>query len=401
MVVQGLVSIRDGRRNARYAAAYPAPSDVPPRTGSMVRVFCPIRGETPDLRRNLGSLLDQDHPRFRVTFIVDDVADPAHRVVAALARDSKADLVIAGPARARGQKVHNLAVAVERFGDAEVFAFADADARFPRWWLRALTDPLGPVPGEGSPLPIPKPAAIGATTGYRWYVAPRARERDVSRGVYWATSFRSAWNASVAGFLGPGPNNFAWGGSMAIRRDVYEGAGVAGFWENALSDDFALTSAVRAAGLRVVFVPTCLVPSSETCGWRELWEFSTRQMRITRVYSPGIWKVALASYSLFTGTLVALAFSVVSGPAPAAFWIVLVGLAAVRADYRLVAARRSIDDPSLRGRRWFYRLAAPLLAFLYLGNLLAAAGSRRIVWKGVTYRMDSPRRTIIEDRGRG
>ncbi len=394
MVAQALVSIRDGRRNARYAETYPHKFHAGTGTVPNVRIFCPIRGTPAGLEANLRSLVDQDHPRFHVTFIVESREDPAHAVAARLGAGGAADVVIAGPATRSGQKVHNLTVAVERFGaDADVWVFADADARFPPHWLGELTAPLV----SGSDRPEERPV-IGATTGYRWYVAPADRHEVSPGGGYWASSFRSAWNASVLGFLGPGSKNFAWGGSMAIRRDVFDRIGVAACWEGALSDDFQLTAAVGAANLRIVYVPTCLVPSYGTCRWSDLWEFSTRQMKITRVYAPAVWRMALVSYTLFTGTLLALTLSLGSGPLPALFWLTLVGMAAYRGNNRLAAARRTISHPSIQTRRWFYCLASPLIAFLFLGNIAAAIWSRKIVWKGITYRMNAPNDTVVLGR---
>jgi hypothetical protein len=159
-----------------------------------------------------------------------------------------------------------------------------------------------------------------------------------------------------------------------------------------------MTAAVRAANLRVLFVPTCLIPSYGACGWSDLWEFSTRQMKITRVYAPRVWRVGVVSYTLFTATLAALTWSLGSGPLPVAFWTTLVVMAAYRGNLRLAAARRAISHPSIRTRRWFYRLASPLVAFLFLGNIAAAVWSRTIVWKGVRYRMNSPNDTVVLGR---
>jgi cellulose synthase/poly-beta-1,6-N-acetylglucosamine synthase-like glycosyltransferase len=100
-----------------------------------------------------------------------------------------------------------------------------------------------------------------------------------------ASELRSAWNASIASALGPNlKSNFCWGGSTAIRRDVFERIDMREKWRGTLSDDFAVTRAIKAAGLAIYFVPKALIASVESCTFKELFEFTNRQMKITRVY---------------------------------------------------------------------------------------------------------------------
>ena len=211
-----------------------------------------------------------------------------------------------------------------------------------------------------------------------------------------ATALRSAWNAAVAGFLGPHSRNFVWGGSTAIRRATFEAANVLDFWTGALSDDYALTRAVRGIDLAIVYVPTCLVPSYDTCNWRQLLEFTTRQIKITRVYSPAVWWIGISSYTLFNVTFLWLTVRLGSGIVPLLLWVALFLLAAVRADARVQAARLAINDPSLERLRWFYVLAPPFVALLYEWNLIASLLGRRINWKGIRYTMIGPNQTIVK-----
>jgi len=383
-LIQGLVSLRDGRRNLEYARTYQRP---PEETAGTVVVFCPVKGTAPDLEMDAQSLLDQDHPDFRVVYVVESELDPAFSLLDRLSQKGKSQVFVAGETTRRGQKVHNLATAVANVGqDASIFVFCDADARFPVDWLRNLV----------APLSDPK---VGATTGYRWYVASRGGGPGLLRGfslVELATLIRSAWNASVAGYLGPHSRNFVWGGATAIRRATFEVANVLDFWNGALSDDYALTRAVRGVDLDIVYVPTCLVPSYDTCDWRQLLEFTTRQIKITRVYSPEVWRIGIVSYTLFNVTFLWLTVRLGSGVVPLLLWLTLYLLAAVRSDARVQAARLAISDPSLKDHRWFYVLAPPFVALLYEWNLIASLLGRRIHWKGIRYTMIGPNQTIVE-----
>src|SRR5437870_1718912 len=111
---------------------------------------------------------------------------------------------------------------------------------------------------------------------------------------------RSVWNASIASALGPNTtSNFCWGGSMAIRRDVFDAVDMREKWLGTLSDDFAVTRAMNAAGLPIVFVPRALTASVEDCSLSKAVEFTNRQMKITRVYAMPLWLISFVGSGLF------------------------------------------------------------------------------------------------------
>ncbi len=365
-IIQGLISLRDGRHNLKYTLTYRTPraNDGP------VVVFCPVKGADDGLEATIGSLLAQSHTAYRIVFIVDSESDPAFPVLSAAGRE----VLVAGPAIGCGQKVHNLIHGVLTAGEgSDTFVFCDADARFPPDWLRTLVAPL-------------EDSAVGATTGYRWYVgAPNSLP----------TWLRSAWNATAAGFLGPHSRNFVWGGSTAIRRVIFEQARVLDQWQGALSDDYALTTAVGRAGFRIVYVPTCLVASYGRCTWRELMEFTTRQILITRVYAPRMWALGLVTYTLFNGTFLWLTFRMWGDWRFFFPWALIYGLSIVRADLRFSAAAHVLMDVGRDGHRWFYRMCPPLTALLYEWNFLRTLVGRRLVWKGIAYTLRSPRETRV------
>ena len=55
---------------------------------------------------------------------------------------------------------------------------------------------------------------------------------------------------SALGLLGPGECRFAWGGSMAIRKETFFDIRVPDYWKNTVSDDYALAAAVARARSR-------------------------------------------------------------------------------------------------------------------------------------------------------
>jgi cellulose synthase/poly-beta-1,6-N-acetylglucosamine synthase-like glycosyltransferase len=365
-LLQGILSLLQGFRAIHYIRSYRPVSEWRPR----IVVYCPCRGVDEGFVENVRSILEQNYPKLRVVFLVDSAADPAVTVL----RELGAQVLVAGEAKGRGQKVHNLIHGVEHAAeDAEVFVFCDADARFPREWITNLIAPL-------------EHPDTGVATGYRWYAAERGRLPDL---------LRSAWNASVVTTLGDHDKNFAWGGSTALTRESFERMDVRKAWDGALSDDYAMTHAARRSGKRVVFVPQCLIPSYGDCAWRELLEFTTRQILITRVYDPATWWKALAAYSVFN-----IAFW--SGLLPGAegpFLLVtgsLYALAGIKSYFRHKAVATVLPDEALSKHMASYILLAPLTALLFEYNLIRSALTRSVTWRQIRYKLVSPDRTVVQ-----
>jgi cellulose synthase/poly-beta-1,6-N-acetylglucosamine synthase-like glycosyltransferase len=381
--VAGLYSIRASLRYRAYVRKAALASGGERGAGAAppeVLLIVPCCGEEEDLERNLESLLAQSYPSFRVRFAVESRSDGALPVIDRLiARHrGKVELVIAGPAAGEGQKVRNLLAALEDREAVEVLAFADSDGRPEADWLLRLVRPLESSAGD-----------LGATSSYRFYLPEPAT---------FSTLLRSVWNASVLTLLGDHDRNFAWGGSMAIRADVFERIGVAEAWRGALSDDYALTHAVRDAGLRVEFVPGAMIESRGKVGFLELCSWSARQIQITRVYWPSLFRVAGATNVLYAAFLV-LAPLEGSPAATTLLGLVLLGsLWSGRIRARAIADLVPRFRSAIRRRLWAYTILAPLGSLLTVQGVVRALASRRVEWRGKVYEMISPRETSILER---
>jgi hypothetical protein len=171
-------------------------------------------------------------------------------------------------------------------------------------------------------------------------------------------------------------------------------------WQGTVSDDFALTNALRAANLPIHFAPACLTASLEDCTFRQLIEFTTRQLKITRVYSSHLWKAALIGSLLFVlvffGGMVlvaARAFIGLSSWLPFSLLVLIFVFGAIKSFIRL----RSVELPlakykeELRKTLPAHLLLWPLTSALFLYNSLAAMLSRRIEWRG----LKSPTEAVI------
>jgi cellulose synthase/poly-beta-1,6-N-acetylglucosamine synthase-like glycosyltransferase len=326
-----------------------------------------------EFEKNIRSILDQDFPAFTVFFILESAEDPAYEVLKNL---GAANILIAGEATDCGQKVHNLQYAVRQVVcQADIYVFCDSDARYPQNWLTGLTSPL-------------QEEHSCVCTGYRWY--------SVSRFQI-PTLLRSAWNSTVLGLLGDHNRNFAWGGSTALHRETFERIGVLDAWRGALSDDYAITRAAQFAGVPIRFVPSCLIPSHGECSFRELLEFTNRQIIITRVYHRRLWRLGLLAQTVFNLAFWSLGLALLWTKAPSLMllWSMIFALSAARSAVRLSAAQSRLSDPGLARFAWFYILSSPIIALLYQYNMVFSALTTHIEWRQIHYSLISPNETRV------
>jgi len=373
---QGVVWLRMCKRRLARATAFFTPR---------VALFCPVKGMERNCEENLSALIEQDYRDCEIFFAISGVDDPAYRVIEHVAASSKrpAHIVRAGRAKDCGDKVNNLRAAVEQAGDGfDVFVFADSDGRPSRRWLARLIAPLAD-------------ARLGAATTFRWLIP--------MKGGFWS-ALASAWNASIATYLGEHDNNFCWGGGTAIRRSRFEEARVIEAWRGSVSDDYSLTNAVRESGFKIEFVPECLVPSLGDVDAQGMFEFTTRQLIITRVYAPRLWQIAALGHVFYCVALLfglgAWAGSLVTGAAGVHYLtlsLLLMGMAAVRGMLRLIAVMDLLPEwrDTLLAYAWAWTLLAPIVPFVYLYNSLVAAFTRRIRWRGIRYELVSARQTRL------
>ncbi|MGH8070199.1 MAG: glycosyltransferase [Candidatus Entotheonellia bacterium] len=350
-------------------------ADPPP-----VSILAPCRGVDEHFEAYAQALLSQEYSRYEVLFLVESTTDPAWHMLNRIRADApgaRASLIVTGTAEGCSQKIHNLLVGLEHVARAtSILAFVDSDVRVHPQWLSALVTPLDD-------------AAVGATSGYRWYVPCRGSV---------AGSLRSAWNAATLGLMTHPRYGFAWGGSSAIRREVFEKLRIRDAWSRGLSDDLLLTQAVRDAGLKIPFVAACLVPTVEPCTWRQLIEWTNRQVTIGRVYVPHSWGASLLIHliSLTLGALGIVAIATgqwLAGGLLLSYWV-------INGRGNLAVCRAALQRLSAHGctsaqHAWAQALWAPAVMVLALVNIAVSLTTRRITWRGIAYTMRSSQHVIV------
>ena len=376
LIWQGWQWLDYARRRMRTDPGFHAPR---------VAVLCPCKGVEPGLERNLVSLTEFNHQNYELFFILASDSDPAVATLNRVISSSrvKAHLIVAGPPQECGEKVNNLRVAIEQLPEEfEVLVFTDSDGRPGKSWLQRLTAPLDDD-------------RIGATTTMRWLIANCSNL---------ATALLAAWNAPIVTMLSEKGKNFCWGGGTAIRRSVFEGIGVLEQWRTSVSDDYSLTHSLQSAGRSIFFVPECLTVSFVETDIGGLFEFTNRQILITRVYAERIWRAAALTHLLYCVTVVlglALAIGELVNERPAlhlaalTFFILL--LSAIRASLRVVAVTEILpaSRAQILSQAWVNIALPATIPFLYLMNFAHSLITRKIRWRNVRYELISATQTRI------
>lgn len=354
-------------------------------------VILPCCGVDDKLEQTVRAVGEQDYDDYHVIFTFEDKSDPAWAAVEGWTRSWSRPphrFVQAGPAEGRSQKVHNLLAALSAVAeDRQVFIFLDSDAVPARDWLGHLVAPLSE-------------SGVGVTTGYRWYTA--------TGGL--AAGARSAWNAATLTLLDNERLNFCWGGATAILRTTFDALRIAQAWQGSLTDDYPIALAAREAGLRIRFVPHALVPSADQTTFRGFWQFARRQLIITRVYIPRLWRSGLllclnfvmggtAVAALFVASLFGWLGSATVSVAALLGWIGILLLAISKAWLRQLAVRRLLRPPDWTWRDFCWDVAGVTFSgLLHLALLVSSASSRRFVWRDKAYELISPTQTRLIGR---
>ncbi len=350
-------------------------------------VYAPCKGHDIDLEDNLRQVLTQDYGNYEVTFVVESTSDPAYPLIRRLMAEYPrvtTHLVVAGLAEGCGQKVHNLRVATAEVPAQFAYvAFVDSDARVRRQWLRALV----------SHLDSPR---AGVATGYRWFVPTRAS--FVQNALY-------SINSNVAVLLRSRSPNLVWGGSWAMRREVFQRLKIRDALDGMLTEDLVVADRVQRHGMRVEFEPACVAVSPIEGGFAPLFSFLRRQYMLGRFYVPSWWRLGfltLVYANLVLGAAVPMLCWGLALRSPLA-WIPATALVLLYLVHVLRGVLRQgligVYCPEQRRRlaraRWFDIWAGPLVSAASLVVLVSSRVGSVTTWRGITYRLARGGKTQI------
>lgn len=348
-------------------------------------ILC-LRGSDPFLVDCLDRLTSQDYPQFCVHVVLDHPTDPARELVeewieAHPDREITIDFLEewSNESYLKTSAVRQSIKALDDSVGAAVLA--DADTLVYRGWLRDLVSPM--IDSD-----------VGVVTGNRWYDPTRRS---------WGSSVRYVYNA-----LCVVPMFFmraTWGGSLAIRRDVFNQPYFFDRMRKTSCEDHAIQDAARNQDLRLEVHPDVMMLNREECTLKSCFGFVRRQLIWTRLYHPNwnqiVFGVIAAHLILIEGTVVAIAAALTAHEVAAAliFGAVLVqwvtALIILEWLHATIAHRASAsrEEPFPR-ITWSVRLrlliALPIALWLLTIAVISATLSRRVEWRGITYRIIPP-----------
>jgi hypothetical protein len=273
----GLVWLRLAQRRASGHAGFYSPH---------VALYCPVKGAEPGFEQNISALLSFDYPDYEIFFTMASADDPARKIIERLAAATKRkiNIVIAGrPERLRRESKQSARGGSEGRGRNSMYTF--------------------------SRIPMGVPAGAGSRASWRRSRIPTsARSQRFAgfsrrRGGFWS-ALASAWNAPAATYLGEHHRNFCWGGGTAIRRERFEQSNAMEFWSGSVSDDFSLTHALRQSGpSHPVRAGVHGAHDVRLRRGRPAFEFTNRQIIITRVYESRLWALGGFAHALYCGAV--------------------------------------------------------------------------------------------------
>jgi ceramide glucosyltransferase len=328
------------------------PEEAPP-----VTILKPLCGAEHELYECLRSFCDQAYPRFQIVFGVSDGADPAVDVVNRLQREfPQIDLKLVVDRRQHGssRKVSNL-INMMPLARHDFLVISDSDVRVGRDYLSRITPPLldpevGIVtcPYRGNPRPGLW-SLLGSLFINDWFI-PSVRVAAMT-----------------------GSRAFAFGVTIAIRRQVLAAVGGFASIANQLADDYRLGELTRNAGLRTVLSDVVVETCVDERSFGELVRHELRWLRTIRAVRPVGYSLSFITFGVpvaFFGSLLAF------GAWPTVALLTITALARIFLHFRVHRSARARD-----------LLVLPLRDGLSLGLWAWGFVTRRVHWRDDRFRV--------------
>jgi len=252
-----------------------------------VTVLKPLCGAEYELYEALKSFCEQRYPRFQIVFGVRDAEDPAVAVVHRLQREYPGlDLQLAIDPTQRGssRKVSNL-MNMMPLARHDLFVIADSDVRVAPDYLSRVVAPL-------------QDPSVGIVT---------CPYRGRPRPGFWSllgSMFVNEWfmpSAHVAALFGS--RSFAFGATIALRREVLAGIGGFAAIANQLADDYRLGQLTRRMGLKTVLSEVVVETCVDERSFADLVRHELRWLRTIRVVQPAGYAFSFISFGVPTAAV--------------------------------------------------------------------------------------------------
>ena len=315
-----------------------------------VSVLKPLCGAEPRLYDNLATLCKQSVTGQQIVCGVRDPDDPAIAVVQRLRQDfPDIDIALVIDPRVHGSnlKVSNLINLAEQ-ARHDLLVVADSDIAVPPDYLARVTAPLG-----------------DARTGV---VTCLYRGRAVAKG--WpqlGAQFIDDWFApSVRIAHAGGSRSFAFGATIALRRDALQAVGGFEALKDRLADDYWLGELTRRLKLQTVLSDVVVTTDVTERTLKDLWRHELRWMRTIRSLN-----TAGFAFTFITFSWPMLLLGLILNHAPLGWMLFAAG-----------AIARNLQAATAAGPGAILR--APLRDALLLAEWAAALTGSRVRWRQQT-----------------
>jgi ceramide glucosyltransferase len=335
-----------------------------------VSILKAVRGVDFATYENYTSFCRQDYPEYEIIFALNDADDPAGALIRRLMQEfpeREIRLLIGAEELGTNRKVNKLArmAAEARY---EILALSDGDVRVGRNYLREVVAPFA-----SEKIGAVTSFYAGITENNLWaQIEAAGAASDFFAGVLladWMEGMRFALGASIV-------TTKTWlakiGGFAAIA--------------DMLADDYELGRRVAAAGGTVLLSREIVWTLYPAQTFRGFWEHQVRWARTVRLCRPLSYAGLIFTHGLPWALLAfCVAPTKLLGVSYLAAYLIL------RLTMGWLVGVWGVGDETVRRKPWLI----PVRDAINFAVWLASLAGHRIVWGGITYRIDGGRMSPI------
>jgi len=363
-LASGLLWFADRRRQRALGLNY-----VPPAT-----IFKPVRGADAEAYENFASFCRQDYPEYQIIFGVRNESDPGVPIIRRLIADfpeRDIELVISSNEFGCNAKVSNLQNMYAR-AKRDVLLIADSDIRVEPDYLRRVVAPLR------------RPEVGMVTCLYR------GTNAKTFAGLLENIGISSTFGPDVCSARALEGVKFAFGSTIAMRRELLERMGGFHALSDYLADDFLLGNYAAKEGQEVVLSDCVVEHVSASDTFASMLRRQLRWARTIRVSRPRGYRWMILTY----GTATSLAATLACGFSSLALWLLAATMVA-RFLPVFVIGVYGLKDRALARYFWL----APVRDLIAVGVWAASLVGDKIEWRGAKFRVTPSGKLAPPDSG--
>jgi ceramide glucosyltransferase len=351
-LVAGLLWFADRRRQRALGLNYTPP----------VTIFKPVRGADVEAYENFASFLRQDYPDYQVIFGVREESDRAVPIIRRLVADfpeREIELVISSSESGHNAKVSNLQNMYAK-AKRDVLLIADSDIRVGPDYLRRVVAPL-------------RQSQVGMVT-----CLYRGTNAKTFAGLLENIGVSSTFAPDVCSARALEGVKFAFGSTIAMRRETLERIGGFPALADYLADDFLLGNYAANEGLEVVLSDCVVEHVSATDTFAAMLRHQLRWARTVRVSRPWGYRGMILTHGVATALAAALAW----GFSAFALWLLAATIFARFLPLFAIGVY-GLKDRALARYFWL----APLRDLIAFGVWAASLAGDEVEWRGAKFRV--------------